>query len=84
MKLLQGDAAEFQRLRNFLKVGVQSNESLLEDSSGKMDFGSGIHFASEIQFWSETHFESEINFAFKINFDKNYLKFWSIDFLVTF
>ena len=75
MKLLQGDAAEFQRLRNFLKVGVQSNESLLEDSSGKMDFGSGIHFASEIQFWSETHFESEINF------DKNYLKFWSIDFL---
>ena len=75
MKLLQGDAAEFQRLRNFLKVGVQSNESLLEDSSGKMDFGSGIHFASEIQFWSE------INFAFKINFDKNYLKFWSIDFL---
>ena len=69
MKLLQGDAAEFQRLRNFLKVGVQSNESLLEDSSGKMDFGSGIHFASE------THFESEINVAFKINFDKNYLKF---------
>ena len=63
MKLLQGDAAEFQRLRNFLKVGVQSNESLLEDSSGKMDFGSGIHF------------ESVINFAFKINFDKNYLKF---------
>ena len=59
MKLLQGDAAEFQRLRNFLKVGVQSNDSLLEDSCGK---------------WI-LDFESEINFAFKINFDKNYLKF---------
>ena len=68
MKLLQGDAAEFQRLRNFLKVGVQSNESLLEDSSGKIRFASEIKFASSMDFGSWIHFGSQIQFESEIHF----------------